>query len=252
MSLESQRSPIDLLTNALYVGAGLLLAYALLAWLISRPAFALHHLEVRGELAHVSESQIRFLSSRNIRGNFFTVDLEKVRAEFEKLPWVREARVTRHWPDRLVLELYEHQPLGSWNGSQLVSDRGEVFNVRPGAGLPSLGGIEGSGPDVVAAYRKFGAVLAPLGLSVKEISYSSRRAWRMKVQGAETEIEFALGRSDVEPRLARFAAQYEKLVNQLGAAPKYVDLRYADGFALKRGEPIAQAQAVNLNGHREI
>ena len=252
MSTDSQRSPIDLLTNVLYVGAGFLLVYALLAWLVSRPVFALHHLEVRGELAHVSEAQIRLMSSRNLRGNFFTVDLEKVRGEFEKLPWVREARVTRHWPDRLVLELYEHQPLGSWNGTQLVSDRGEVFSVSPGARLPALGGIEGSGPEVVAAYRKFGAVLAPLGLSVKEISFSSRRAWRMKAQGAETEIEVALGRSEVESRLARFAAQYEKLVSQLGAAPRYVDLRYADGFALKRGAQIEQAQAGNLNGHREI
>lgn len=260
------RAPIDLLANALYVGAGLLLAYALLAWLVSRPAFALHHIDVRGELRHVDEAQIRLLSNRNLRGNFFTVDLDKVRGEFEKLPWVREARVTRHWPDRLVLELNEHEPLGVWSKGQLVSTTGEVFYATPNQSLPSLSGLDGTGYEVADAYRKFSAMLAPLGLTVVELNLSSRRAWRLKAIGGQEHaapesipglgaapMEIALGRKDAEARLSRFASQYSKVAGQLGAAPVYVDLRYADGFALKRAA-LAQAQtpAANLNGRSQL
>lgn len=255
------RAPVDLLTNALYVSAGLLLAYALLAWLVARPMFALHHLDVRGDFKHVDEAQIRLLTSRNLRGNFFTVDLDKTRREFEKLVWVKEARVTRKWPDRLVTELKEHEPLAVWNGKQLVSTTGEVFNATLNQPLPSLSGMDDAEREVAEAYRKFSVTLAPLGLTITELSLSSRRAWRMKTISGQAQAgleiapspEIVLGRKDAEARLSRFAGQYDKLVAQLGAAPTYVDLRYADGFALKRAVPVpAQAMAANLNGRSQL
>lgn len=258
-------APVDLLTKALYVGAGLLLAYALLAWLVAHPVFALRHLDVRGDLRHVDEAQIRLLTSRNLRGNFFTVDLDRTRREFEKLVWVKEARVTRKWPDRLVMELKEHEPLAVWNDKQLVSITGEVFNATLNQPLPSLSGLDGAGREVVDAYRKFSATLAPLGLTITDLSLSSRLAWRMKTistqipAGLKTEprLELALGRKDAEARLSRFAGQYKKVVAQLGAVPAYVDLRYADGFALRRAAPVstqavANATAENLSGLSQL
>jgi len=59
---------------------------------------------------------------------------------------------------------------------------------------------------------------------------SPRRAWRLKTDSG---LEIALGRKDVEARLKRFAAQYQKISERLGAVPAYVDLRYADGFAVR-------------------
>lgn len=228
--METPRMPIDSFANVLYAGAGALLAYALLAWLVSLPAFALHRIEVRGELRHVSEQSIKLVADRGVRGNFFTVDLDEVRAAFEKLPWVDEARVSRRWPDALVVELGEHVPLARWNDEHLVSAQGEVFAAAADAELPRFAGIEGSGREVVEAYRRYGEILAPLGMKLTEISLSPRRAWRLKTDSG---LEIALGRKDAEPRLARFVAQYRKLSERLGAAPAYADLRYADGFAVK-------------------
>lgn len=222
--------PTDQFANVLYAGAGALLAYALLAWLVSLPVFALQRIEVRGELRHVSEESVKRVANRGVRGNFFTVELDEVRAAFEKLSWVREARVSRRWPATLVVELTEHVPLAQWNRSDLVSKEGEVFNASADAELPRLSGFEGSAREVVEAYRTYGEVLAPLGLRIKELSLSPRRAWRLKTDNG---MEIVLGRKDVEPRLRRFAAQYQRISERLGAAPAYVDLRYADGFAVK-------------------
>jgi cell division protein FtsQ len=233
------RMPTDQFASVLYLGAGLLLAYALLAWLVSLPIFALHRVEVRGELRHVSEVNIRLVASRGVRGNFFTVDLGEVRAEFEKLPWVSDARISRRWPDTLIVELAEHIPLARWNDSGLVSTEGEVFGAAVDADLPRLGGFEGSGREVAEAYRRYGEILAPLGLRIRELNFSTRRAWRLKTDSG---MEIALGRKDAEPRLRRFAAQFQKLTERLGAAPAYVDLRYADGFAVK---PPSASQFLN-------
>jgi len=222
--------PTDQFANVLYVGAGALLAYALLAWLVSLPVFALQRVDVRGELRHLSEENIRLAANRGVRGNFFTVDLDKVREAFEKLPWVNVARVSRRWPDTLIVELVEHVPLARWNGSGLVSAEGEVFNASSEAELPSLSGFDGSGREVAEAYLRYGEILAPLGMKIAELNLSPRRAWRLKTDGG---MEIALGRKDVEPRLKRFAVQYQKISERLGAVPAYADLRYADGFAVK-------------------
>ena len=232
--METPRMPTDQFANVLYAGAGVLLAYAALVWLVSLPVFALHRIEVRGELRHVAEGGARFIASRGVRGNFFTVELDEVRTAFEKLPWVAEARVSRRWPDTLVVELVEHAPLAHWNDSALVSTQGEVFSAATEAKLPRLSGFEGSGREVAEAYRRYGQILAPLGMGIAELNLSPRRAWRLKTDSG---MEIALGRKDVEPRLARFVAQYQKLGERLGAAPAYVDLRYADGFAVKLPHP---------------
>jgi len=233
------RMPTDRIANALYVGAAALLIYALLVWLVSLPVFALHRVEVRGELRHVDEGSIRLVAKRGVRGNFFTVNLVEVRTAFEKLSWVREARISRRWPDTLIVELAEHIPMARWNAGALVSTEGEVFNAAVGAELPALSGIEGSGHEVAAAYHRYGELLAPLGLDIRELSLSPRRAWRLKTGSG---MEIALGRKDVETRLRRFVAQYQKISERLGAPPAYADLRYADGFAVK---PLRAPQTLN-------
>lgn len=224
------RTPADRLANALYLGAGALLAYGLLMWVVSLPVFALQRVEVRGELRHVGREQIHLVANRGIRGNFFTVDLDDVRAAFEKLPWVREARVSRYWPDTLVVELVEHTPLAHWNGNALLSTEGVVFNTTSEASLPRLTGFNGSSEEVAEAFKRYSRILAPAGMRISELNYSPRRAWRLKTDSG---LEIALGRSEPDVRLERFVRLYQKTGEMLGAEPGYVDLRYADGFAVR-------------------
>ncbi len=233
------RTPADRLANVLYLGAGALLVYGLLMWLISLPVFALHRVEVRGDLRHVNKGQVHLVSNRGIRGNFFTVDLDEVRTAFEKLPWVREARVSRYWPDALVVELVEHTPLAHWNGKALLSVEGVVFNTTSRDRLPRLNGFEGSAEEVAEAYKRYSKTLAPAGMRISELSFSPRRAWRLKT---DLGLEIALGRVEPDVRLERFSQLHTRVTEKLGAAPAYVDLRYADGFAVK---PSRVTETVN-------
>lgn len=236
---ELDTHPLCQVARVLTWGALALLAYGALGWLVARPWFALTTFEVKSPVAHVTEAQIRLVAERQVRGTFFTVDLERVRESLEKLPWVREARVERRWPDTLVVSLVEHVPLARWNDDALVSTAGEVFVAAVADKLPRLVGPEDSAAEVVAAYRRHQAALAPLGLAIDELRLSPRRAWRMRLDNA---MQVALGRVNTDERLVRFVQLYPRLFDArrsaggeavAALAPAEVDLRYPDGFAVR-------------------
>lgn len=249
-SPELAAHPLSQLARVLTWAALGLLAYGAINWVAAQPWFALHAIEVKTPMAHVTEAQIRLVAERRVRGTFFTVDLESVRNSLEKLPWVREARVERRWPDTLVVSLVEHVPLARWNDTALVSEAGEVFVAALNQPLPRLFGPEDSSTEVVTAYRTYQAALIPLGMTIDELRLSPRRAWRMRLDNG---MQIALGREQANVRLVRFVALYPDLfaapvaANAAAASnaaeppveiappvhPVTVDLRYPDGFAVR-------------------
>ncbi len=238
-SPELAAHPLNQVARVLTWGALGLLAYGAAAWLVARPWFALTTLEVKTPVQHVTEAQIRLVAERKVRGTFFTVDLERVRESLEKLPWVREARVERRWPDTLVVSLVEHVPLARWNENALVNGDGEIFVAAVSGKLPRLAGPDDASVEVVEAYRRYTATLAPLGLRIEALRLSPRRAWQMRLDSG---MQLALGRDHVDARLARFVELYPRLFGARPAAdgktiaavaPAAVDLRYPDGFAIR-------------------
>lgn len=248
---ELDAHPLCQVARVLTWGACALLAYGVLAWAAAQPWFALTTLEVKTPVAHVTEAQLRLIAERQVSGTFFTVNLERVRASLEKLPWVRDARVERRWPDTLEVWLTEHVPLARWNDDALVSEAGEVFVAAADQRLPRLAGPEDAVREVVNAYRRHQATLTPLGLHIDQLRLSPRRAWRIRLDNG---VQLALGRADTDVRLARFVALYPRLfgaADDSGAAPPLlplaVDLRYPDGFALRMPDgrmPAAFAPAL--------
>jgi cell division protein FtsQ len=63
-----------------------------------------------------------------------------------------------------------------------------------------------------------------------EVQVTARRAWQVKLASGMT---LALGRENIEARLARFVAVHDRTLGQLGRRIDYVDLRYANGFAAR-------------------
>lgn len=246
---------LNLASLALVGLAGVLLVLAGLFWLSQRPMFNLRQIQVEaasGKLRHVSAAAVRAGALPRLagktRGNFFTVDLEAVRSAFESVTWVRRAQVRRAWPDRLVVRIEEHQPLGTWDEGRLVSRSGELFaanfdEAEEDGDLPALNGPPGSEKDVVARFQEFQKKFRPLGLSPIALTLSPRYAWtaRFAVQdakGVDTDIDLTveLGRerdgASLTERASLLAAAYP-LVKQKWPRPRLIDLRYPNGFALR-------------------
>ena len=226
------------LLNAL---AGTLAAAALFGlliagvqWLLRSSLFPVHEVSVTGHLAHTGRDEVTRATQGRIRGNFFAVDLAELRAALEALPWVRSVRVRRVWPDRLEVTLEEHVPLAHWGETALVNTFGERFDARSEAPLPRLDGPEGTATEVASRYLRFGVILAPLGLKLKQVELTPRFAWRLLLDsGLHIELGRDVDAHPAEVRLARFAAAYPQTLAKLQRHHDYVDLRYPNGFALR-------------------
>jgi len=225
---------LNTLAGLLAATAFLALLYAGVQWLLRSSLFPLHEVTVKGRLAHTAQVDVERATRGRVRGNFFAVDLAEVRGALEALPWVRGVRVRRVWPDRLEVALEEHVPLAHWGTDALVNTFGERFDARSDASLPRLEGPDGTAAEVALRLRRFGEILAPLGLKVTQLALTPRFAWRLTLDsGLHIELGRDVGEHPAELRLARFAAAYPQTLAKVQQRHAYVDLRYPNGFALR-------------------
>jgi cell division protein FtsQ len=162
-------------------------------------------------------------------------DLETVREAAKRVPWVRDASVRRQFPDTVEITFQAYEAFASWNDRELVNRAGEVFAAESPAKLPRLRGPEGSAPLVTREFPQVTEALAPLGIPVNELRLSARGAWEVVLASGLT-IE--LGRGDWHARARRFATVWPGLPEE-ARATRYADLRYPNGFALRRTTEIA-------------
>ncbi len=222
--------------NCLFIVAGILIVYALLHHVVRLPVFALQGIEVRGETQHITREQVQAVLDRELRGNFFTVDLVQAGAAFRKLPWVRQVSVHRLWPDRIEFVVEEHRPIARWDSTALVSAQGEVFEAAVNSTLPVFYAPKDAAPEVVARYGEFDGMLSKISRRVVQIRVSARRAWQLTLDDG---MVIELGRDAIDLRLAGFVEAYGRSIAGLQALPAYVDLRYPNGFAVRRPAGIA-------------
>ncbi len=216
--------------NILFALAVGLVLYGTVHYVVHLPVFPLRDIRVSGDVGHVTYEQVEAVVSRELRGNFFTVDLEQARAAFEKLPWVRRVNVRRQWPDRLEFSVEEHRPIARWGSTALVSAQGEVFEAAINSTLPVLQGPEGSAPEVVSRFQAFQSALDTVGKHIVQATLSTRRAWILKLDDG---MVLELGRENLESKLANFVTAYERTVARLPVPSPYIDLRYSNGFAVR-------------------
>jgi len=230
---------LDSIADVLLVLGSAGLAYALVLATLRLPLFPLNELVVMTPVGHVTTEQIEYAARSSLSGNFFTVDLERVRTSFEKLPWVREAEVRRRWPASLELLIAEHRAAAYWRvldagETRLVSDVGDVFIAASNAKLPVFSGPEGTAPVLLERYREFSAALAPLGRKLEALALSPRLAWQLKLDdGMVIELGHDEPKAPVAERLTRFVEVFPQAAGRFGQRAAIADLRYPNGFALR-------------------
>ena len=225
--MEATAKTVFALAAAVLLAAGL-------AWLTRTPVFTL-----------------RANALPQLAGNFFSIDLDRGRAAFESVPWVRHAVVRRVWPNRLAVTLEEHRAAALWQpqgerdagNERLVNVQGEVFEANLGdvedENLVALAGPDGTSAQMLAMRQRLDAALAPLSSHLALLKLSTRGSWRAELNsGAELE----LGRGSADEVVART----ERFVRTVGTASQRfadaegrgrelltADLRHPDGYALR-------------------
>ena len=223
--------------SALFALAALIGLFAGSQLVLRSSLFPLREVSVHGPFRHIATAEIETVARNRVTGNFFSVNLEDVRAAFERFPWVRRVDVRRVWPDGLEVSIEEHVALAEWAGGGLVNGQGERFPAATEKRLPVFTGPPGTEAEITRRYRNFTALLTPLDARLARLTLTPRFAWEMRL---DTGLHVMLGRDvqgdHVERRLARFVDAYPGTLARVSGRHEYVDLRYPNGFALRLPE----------------
>jgi cell division protein FtsQ len=213
-------------------------------WVSQRPMFTLRKVTVESMygigLNHVNELTVRNSVLGKIKGNFFTSNLEQVRTTFEAVPWVRRATVRREWPNQLIVQVEEHEALGTWGeDGRLLSVKGDVFTANLAEAdedhaLPAFEGPAGTEKEVLARFAQLRTWFARVGLVPESLSLSNRYAWTVRLDNG---MSVALGREKdndtLKTRVQRLVGVYPQLVARLQDGHiDTIDMRYPNGLAL--------------------
>jgi cell division protein FtsQ len=218
------------IANALIAASVLAMLYGVIYYAVHLPGmFLLQSVRLSSAPQRVDPAEVLQVVRNEGQGNFFTVDIERVRQSLGKLPWVRNVSIRREFPNRLEVQLEEYQALARWNNSALVNRQGEVFVAKSEMVMPDFVGQDGTAAEVTQQYAQFSQQLAALDLQVTRLVLSPRHAWQLRLSNG---MVLELGREDMQQRLARFVAAYPYSLAAIQSQVKYVDLRYSNGFAV--------------------
>lgn len=234
---------MNALASTMYVVVLLLALGAALRWAARSDAFAIRGVSVTGDVSHYNAITLRANVMPHLQGTFFTLDVSAARKVFETMPWVRQAIVRRDFPNRLKVQLQEHQAVAFWGeegDSRLVNSFGEVFEANTGEleqdNLPRLNGPQGQSAQVLAMRQTLQPLFDPMDLTIEQLELTARGGWRLQLDTG-TEVELGSGNmADLVARTERFlktvtqvTARYQRTPEQLAS----VDLRHADGYAIR-------------------
>jgi cell division protein FtsQ len=205
-------------------------------------------LEMAGNFQRVSKLEIAAAAAPALEESFMSVDLDAVRFRIEAIAWIDSVRLRRVWPDTLLVAFTEHRAAARWGETGLLNARGELFtdDVRQEyRELPRLEGPEGSHRRVADRYLRVRDHLARTTLTLDSIQMDPRGAFTVEFVGG---LSVRLGREDVDARIDLF---FDVAIPKLGSETedaRYVDMRYANGFAVGwRDSPGQDATLARLD-----
>lgn len=210
--------------------AGLAAAGAAVMWTLDQP---IQTVNVTGRFQRVSPVDVERAVKQAVSGvGLISVNLADVRQAIAAIPWVDTVTVQRAWPRGLHIVVSEQVAAARWRENGLLNTRGELF-ITDARHVPEelarLDGPEGTEREVARRYLVAQGRLAEAGLRLTALRLDARGAWEFDLSNGVT---VRLGRRQVDQRFERFVTTAAKLVTQRADDIAYVDMRYANGFAI--------------------
>ena len=172
------------------------------------------------------------------------VDVASIRERLLRFGWVKDARVSRRYPDTLVVDIVERTPAALWQNREQLTliDRGGVVLDRvPVSQMPDLPLLVGDKANAHAAALHDLLERAPaIRNQLVSASWVGGRRWDLKVESGET-ISLPEGDKAASNALAKFA-EMDKSSGLLGRGMVRFDLRLPGKMIVRLprapGEPI--------------
>ena len=203
--------------------------------LMTSSKFPINEVGVKGEYENVNKSQVDLIKNKYIKKNFFAVSLQDTREAFKKLPWIRDVSIRRDWNKfGLLVEIESHKPIARWSNRGLVNSYGEIFHAAYEDDLPLFLGPDEFVGEMTVKYNEINKILKKELMQIGTISLSSRLSWEIYTNN---QMQILLGKeegSSISKKLNILIENYQVILSELKSRVDYVDIRYKDGFVVKK------------------
>jgi cell division protein FtsQ len=157
------------------------------------------------------------------------VDVGAIRQRLLQYGWVKDARVSRRFPDTLVIDIVERTPAAMWQNGQrlsLIDANGIVLDQVPLDKMPDLPLLIGAGANTHAAdLQAMMAAVPTLKPQLASATWVGGRRWDLSFQSGEI-VALPEGLAAASTALGKFA-KLDRSSGLLGRGLLRFDLRQA-------------------------
>lgn len=196
----------------------------------------LNRLEVRGLLKNVTAEDVRLEIQDVFPAGFVSLDVDVVKERIESMPLVATASVEKSWSGVVFIDLVEEVPVAIWNGSKLLSQKGDILPVSiSNMDLPKLVSSDQDSRKLMEHFLLFNRWSKRHGLVVKALTLSTS-GWLLD---HESGLMVWLDGANAIKGLK----QLERVIDRIQIERiSRIDMRYEQGFAVAWKHGQAQVQ----------
>ena len=164
-----------------------------------------------------------------------TISLVDTRQKLLALPWVKEAIVERHLPDKLVIRITEKTPIALWQNNQSYQPLDELGHpIQDDKLLPTdlILVVGADAPENTLSLLVALEQVPSISALVKSAVRIEKRRWNLHLMDPEGGIKIMLPETGFDKALKRLAHQNEK-ENLLKKKVDAIDIRLSDRIILQ-------------------
>jgi cell division protein FtsQ len=196
--------------------------------------FRVKQVDPRG-LSRMDAMQVYQIAADQFDEPMPLVDLEGTRARLLRYGWVQDARVSRRWPDTLVVDIVERQPAAIWQHNQqlnLIDPNGVVLEQVKLDAMPDLPLVIGPGANRHSGELNQLLAAAPeLKPILEGATWVGGRRWDLRFQSGEV-LALPEGPAAAQKALVKFA-RMDKMTQLLGRGFARFDMRIPGKFIVR-------------------
>ena len=237
----------------IFVGLVFYVSYLFFSMVLSHSYFDLKNVILvveNNKTPNVKKEDIYKIINESLNGTALNTDLEQISFRILNNLWVSDVVVRRIWPNKMLVRVKENKVVAVFNKQTFLTEDGNLTRIP----LSEKSKIESNGdcrllelegpmtaiPLMMKHAQLFGNSLSEIGLNLKTLRLTEQYSWEVETV-SNLLLRFGVNYSDspISLRLKNFVRVYPKLkenfTNNLPSNNriKHVDLRYAQGFAVK-------------------
>ena len=207
---------------------------AVATWLYVSLDRPVRSVEVIGSLAPAEAAEVQRRLNELKPRRLLSTDLGALREHLMDLSWPRLVHIRRVWPDTISIRIERQLVVAKWGGEGYLTAGGELVSGLDRAVAVPLLDCQVAGPrKALEVYRYLQDIASADGLEISALAENALGEWRLELANG---VRAHLGADALRSRMARFMAVHRHLAHQSGPAVRYLDLRYANGAAVRFDE----------------